>query len=72
MYGLKVYIKPEDILEKLSEEDKARFNQCVFYDIQKMMDGSIEIDCRLFNDQHSYAESKCRYRYCDDRKIKLQ
>ena len=51
MYGVTFYIKPEDILDKLSEEDKARFNQCVFYDINKNLDGSINIDCLLFNDR---------------------
>ena len=66
MYGLKVYLEPKDILERLSEEDRARFNQCVFYDVSKNMDGSIEIDCRLFNDSDAYTGSGYRYKYCGD------
>lgn len=58
MYGVTVYLEPKDILERLSEEDQARFNQCVFYEIRKMKDGSLEIDCRLFNDPDE-PERKC-------------
>ena len=41
MYGLKVYITPEDIIEKFSDEDKERFNQCVFTNVAREADGSI-------------------------------
>lgn len=51
MYGLKVYITPEDILDKLSYDDKERFNNCVFTDVIKEADGSIEITCLLFDDK---------------------
>lgn len=54
MYGLRVYITPEDIIDKLSDEDKARFNQCVFTDITRERDRSITIDCVLFNDTDQY------------------
>lgn len=57
MYGLKVYITPEDILDKLSDEDKLRFNNCVFTDIEKAMDGSVEITCLLFDDECISKES---------------
>ena len=50
MYGLSVYIDPEDILERLSDEDKARFNQCVFTDVHRDRFGGITIDCVVFND----------------------
>ena len=63
MYGLKVYITPQDIIDKLSDEDKKRFNLCVFTDVTKGTDGSIEIDCVLFNDTDPYVVAKHRYRY---------
>lgn len=63
MYGLKVYITPEDIIDKLSDEDKARFNQCVFTDVTKEMDGSITIDCIVFNDADPYVRAQHRQRY---------
>lgn len=50
MYGLKVYITPDDIIDRLSPIDKQRFNQCIFTDISKESDGSITIECVLFND----------------------
>lgn len=50
MYGLSVYIKSEDIINKLSDEDKKRFNRCVFTDIRRDMDSGITIDCVVFND----------------------
>ena len=57
MYGVKVYVEPKDILNKLNDEDKQRFNQCVFTDIHKCMDGSVEIDCILFYEDESVMYS---------------
>ena len=66
MYGLSVYITPEDIIDKLSDEDKERFNQCVFTDVRRERDGSITIDCVVFNDSDSYLKGDMhRQRYCD-------
>ena len=65
MYGLKVYITPEDVLDKLCDEDKARFNQCVFTDVKREFDGSITIDCVVFDDPDPYAREKYRQRYCN-------
>lgn len=65
MYGLKVYITPEDILDKLCDEDKARFNQCVFTDVIRERDGSITIDCVVFDDLDPYVRYLHRQRYCD-------
>ena len=65
MYGLKVYITPEDIIDKLSDEDKTRFNQCVFTNVTREMDGSITIDCVVFDDPDPYVREKHRQRYCD-------
>ena len=50
MYGLTVYMEPKDVLERLNEQDKERFNQCVFTDARRCRDGTLEIDCILFND----------------------
>ena len=66
MYGLKVYITPEDIIGKLCDEDKARFNQCVFTDVTREVDGSITINCVVFNDSDSYLKGDMhRQRYGD-------
>lgn len=66
MYGLKVYITPEDIMDKLCDEDKARFNQCVFTDVTRERDGSITIDCVVFDDPDPYVRGGMhRQRYCD-------
>lgn len=67
MYGLKVYIKPQDIIDKLSDEDKKRFNQCVFTDVTKdSVSGGITIDCVLFDDPDPYVRAKHRQRYFSD------
>ena len=72
MYGVSVYIEPKDILDKLSEEDQKRFNQCVFTDIVKdPYGGGITIHCVLFNDQYEVKESGYRYRYSNG-EIKLE
>lgn len=65
MYGLKVYITPEDVMDKLCDEDKARFNQCVFTDVTRERDGSITIDCVVFDDPDPYVRERYRQRYCD-------
>jgi hypothetical protein len=66
MYGLKVYIKPQDIIDKLSDEDKKRFNQCVFTDVTKDAYGGITIDCVVFDDPDPYVRVKHRQRYFSD------
>lgn len=65
MYGLQVNVTPEDIMDKLSDEDKKRFNQCVFTDVIRERDGSITIDCVVFNDPDPYVKEKYRQRYCN-------
>ena len=66
MYGLQVYITPEDILNKLCDEDKERFDQCIFTDVIREPDGSITIDCIVFNDPDLYIRNgKHRQKYCD-------
>lgn len=71
MYGLKVYIRPEDIIDKLSDKDKERFNQCVFTDVVREKDGSITIDCVVFDDPDPYVEVKHRYRYFGEGSIEV-
>ena len=63
MYGLRVYITPEDVMDKLCEEDKVRFNQCVFTDVHREYDGSITIDCVVFDDPDPYVREMHRQRY---------
>ena len=66
MYGLRVYITPEDILDKLCDKDKARFNQCVFTDVTRERDGTITIDCVVFDDPDPYVRGDMRrQKYCD-------
>lgn len=66
MYGLRVYITPKDIIDKLCDEDKARFNQCVFTDVTRERDGSITIDCVVFDDPDPYVRGDIhRQRYYD-------
>lgn len=63
MYGVSVYIEPKDVLAKLSEEDKKRFNQCVFTDVDKdPYGGGITIHCLLFNSADEIDLSGCRYK----------
>lgn len=63
MYRLKVYITPEDIIDRLSDEDKERFNQCVFTDVTREADDSITIDCVVFDDPDPYVRARHRQRY---------
>ena len=72
MYGLSVYIDPEDILERLSDEDKKRFNQCVFTDVHRDQFGGITIDCVLFNDPDPYVESEYIQRYCSEYNFRIE
>ena len=62
MYGLTFYIRPEDILNKLSEKGKEQFNRCVFTDVEKCKDGSIDISCVLFHDEGEVIGTEYRQR----------
>ena len=63
MYGISVYIEPKDILDKLSEEDKLRFNQCVFTDVVRdPYGGGVSLHCLLLNDEDKMKLSECRYK----------
>lgn len=66
MYGLRVYITPQDIIDKLCDKDKARFNQCIFTDVVREKDGSITIDCVVYDDPDPYIRGDMhRQRYPD-------
>ena len=72
MHGLRVFITPEDIMGKLSPEDKQRFNRCIFTDVQKERDGSITIECMVFNDSDPYVQKQHRQRYFSDGLLKIE
>ena len=66
MYGISVYIEPEDVLRKLTEEGQKRFNKCVFVDVIKDKYGSgITIECLLFNSEDEIESSDYRYKLID-------
>ena len=71
MYGATFYIEPIDVLNRLSEEDRKRFNQCVFSNVTMARDGSLEIHCVFFNDHDVDEESNCRYKLHSEGEIKL-
>lgn len=63
MYGISVYIKPEDVLNKLTEEGQRCFNKCIFTDVIKdSYGGGITIECLLFNSEDEIETSGYRYR----------
>ena len=63
MHITTVYIEPQDILNNLSEENKNRFNKCVFTDCEKMEDGTVNITCLLINDNEEEDTIDTEYRY---------
>jgi hypothetical protein len=72
VYGLKVYITPEDVIDKLSDEDKKRFNQCVFTDVIREGDGSITIKCIVFDDPDPYVREQHIQKYFSDGSLKIK
>lgn len=72
MYGLKVYITPDDVISRLSPEDKKRFNQCVFTDVEKEKDGTITIGCVVFNDPDPYVQKQHRQKYFSEGLLKVE
>ena len=64
MYGGSIYVEPKDILNHLSEEDKKKFNQCVFTDVVKEKDGSVAISYVVFYDD-TVEESEYRTKLID-------
>ena len=69
MHYLKFYITPEDIFNKLSEEDKEKFNKIVPVDVRKGEDGCVEMTYLLFKDGGEaipMPSNQPRYSYYSD------
>lgn len=49
-YGLKVVLTAEDIYDKLSEEEKQRFNRVIIADVSRDLEMNLEITCVAVND----------------------
>ena len=71
MHGFRLYITPEDVMDRLSEEDKERFNRCIFTDVVKEMDGSVSFGCVLVNDIDTHVEENYRQRFFGDDPIEV-
>lgn len=68
--AVKVYVTGEDILNKLSEEDRKRFNRAIITNAVLENDFTATITCVLVNDcpleGKEYEECQRRYRYGSD------
>lgn len=62
MHITTVYVEPQDILNNLSDEFKDKFNKCVFTDVEKMKDGTVNITCLLIDDKEEDTGSEYRYK----------
>ena len=67
IYGVKVKIEPIDILNRLDKKDRERFNSCIFADIQKCADGSIDITCYLTEEYIDSNELDMKINYLNKR-----
>ena len=71
-YAVKVYLTAEDIYDKLSEEDKKRFNKAIITDVTRDADMSVGITCILVNDcpvEPECTNKPCRTKYVDDANV---
>lgn len=50
MNCVKIYLSPENIYSKLSDEDKKKFNKIMVLDVQKCSDETIEVTYELSNE----------------------
>lgn len=57
-YCVKVVITAEDIYEKLSDEDKKRFNRVIIADISRDLEMNVELTCVAVNDCPVVVESE--------------
>lgn len=69
MHYLKFYITPEDIHNKLSEEEKKKFNRCVPIDVHREENGIVEMTYILFKDEEEVVQRQSdqpRHRFFND------
>lgn len=69
MRYLKFYIQPQNILDRLSEEEKKKFNKCVTLDVRREEDGTVEMTYILFKDEDETIHrpsDQPRYQLLDD------
>ena len=57
-YCVKVVITAEDIYEKLSDEDKKRFNRVIIADMSRDLEMNVELTCVAVNDCPVVVESE--------------
>lgn len=72
-YAVKVYLTADDIYNKLSDEDKKRFNKAIITDVTRGIDMGVDITCILVNDcpveLSEYSNKPCRTKYVDDANV---
>lgn len=49
-YCVKVVITADEIYEKLSDEDKKRFNRIIIADVSRDLEMNVELTCVVVND----------------------
>ena len=55
--AIKLFINEKDILNKLSDDDRKKYNKCVFHEAKTNSDGSeLTFVCLLFNDNDNNDE----------------
>lgn len=57
---VKVHITAEDVYNKLSDENKKRFNKAIITDVTRDADLSVGITCVLVNDCPVEEEKRCK------------
>ena len=55
-YCLKVVITADEIYDKLSDEDKKRFNRVIIADVSRDLEMNVELTCVAVNDCPVVAE----------------
>ena len=68
-YKIKLFIKPNDIYNKLSLENQNRFSEVKIVNANLLNDGVVEIECLAL--ENPIMDYDCRYRLFGDGKINL-
>ena len=71
-YAIDVHISEEDLYDKLSDEDKKRFNKVIITDVKRdEITSGVTIKCVVVNDCNvdGTTTEKCRYNLCSDGKF---